>query len=194
MTDKRAKMVQEPEHILEVLKEAKEAIKNEDVIKLRDLSNQTIHSASIHQDADCILVAVIIYSLSKIIERTNYREYPSWNRFFDAFIEHINYAIIHLEKNNIDGFRQELERVRKDISKLTGNFKRHIQDVFRKAEINKASRIYEHGISMEKTAKLLGISIWDLAEYAGQTGISDVNFNITLPEKKRIKIAEDIFR
>jgi hypothetical protein len=187
-------MVQEPEHILEVLKEAKEAVKNEDLIRLKSLSNQTIHSASIHQDADCILVAIIIYSLSKIIERTNYREYPSWNSFFKQFMKHIDYAIICLEKNNIEDFREELGRIRTSINNLTGSFKKHIQDVFRKASINKASRIYEHGISMEKTSRLLGISLWELAEYAGQTGIGDVNFNITLPVKKRIKLAEDIFR
>jgi len=186
--------MQEPQHILEVLKEVKEAVKKEDNIKLKELSNQTVHSSSIHQDADCIMVAVIIYSLSKIIERTNYREYPGWNNFFSSFMKHINYAIIYLEKNDIDNFREELGKIRREINKLTGSFKKHIQDVFKKAEINKASRIYEHGISMEKTAKLLGISIWDLAEYAGQTGISDVNLNITLPVKKRIKLAEDIFR
>ena len=187
-------MIQEPEHILEVLKGTKEAVKNEDSIKLKELSNQTIHSASIHQDPECILLAVIIYSLSKIIERTNYREYPNWNSFFKQFIKHINYAIVYLERNKIDNFREELGKIRGEINGQTGNLKRHIQDVFRKAEINKASRIYEHGISMEKTSKLLGISIWELAEYAGQTGISDVNLNVTLPEKKRIKIVEDIFR
>ena len=55
--------------------------------------------------------------------------------------------------------------------------------------IKKASRIYEHGISMQKTAKLLGISIWELAEYSGQTGISNVNLSITLDVKERIKNA-----
>lgn len=47
---------------------------------------------------------------------------------------------------------------------------------------------------MEQTAKLLGITIWELAEYAGQTGISDVNLSVTLPIKQRIKQAEEIFR
>jgi hypothetical protein len=84
--------------------------------------------------------------------------------------------------------------MRKDLSKVSGNFKKHIQYVFRKAKINKASRIYEHGISMEKTSKLLGISIWELAEYAGHTRIGDVNLSITLPIKQRIKFAMEIFK
>jgi len=185
--------MQEPEHILEVLKEAREAVKVEDNIKLKELSNQTIHSASIHQDMDCIMIAVIIYSLSKILERTNFQAYPDWQNFFNSLMKHIELAIHSLEKDNVKKFRYELRKIRTSINKLTGNFKKHVQDVFRKAEINKASRIYEHGISMEKTSRLLGITIWDLAEYTGQTGISDVNLSITLPVKKRIQIAEEIF-
>ena len=46
---------------------------------------------------------------------------------------------------------------------------------------------------MEQTARLLGISIWELAEYSGQKGISDVNLTITMSPKQRIKIVEDIF-
>ena len=46
---------------------------------------------------------------------------------------------------------------------------------------------------MEKTSKLLGITLWELAEYAGQTGIADVNLGVTMPIKQRIKLAEEIF-
>ena len=187
-------MIEEPQHILKVLKETKEAVGREDSVKLKELSNQTIHSASIHQDADCIMIAVIIYSLSKIIERTNYKEYPGFKEFLNSFLEHLEHAISSLKQNNEKRFRKELRSIRANISKMSGSFKKHIQDVFRKAEINKASRIYEHGISMEKTARLLGISLWELAEYAGQTGIADVNLSITMPVKKRIKIAEEVFK
>ena len=71
--------------------------------------------------------------------------------------------------------------------------KKNIQDVFRKASVNKASRIYEHGISMGKTAKLLGITMWELADYAGKTGISDVSESKTLDVKSRIKLAMEMF-
>jgi len=173
----------EKEHVLEVLQQAEKAIEKEDILKLKDLSNQTIHSASIYEDTDSILVAVIIYSLSKILERANYREYPSWNYFYKNSTMHLNRSIHALKENDENNFIKELQKVRKDISKLTGNFKQHVQDVFQKASINKASRIYEHGISMSQTANLLGVSIWDLAEYAGRTGIADINLAITLDVK-----------
>lgn len=184
----------EPEHILEVLKATKEAVKKEDVVKLKELSNQTIHSASINQDTESITLAVIIYSLGKILERTNYRDFPSWNNFLKEFMNNIERAINALKEKDEENFRLELKKVRREISKLPVNFKNNIQSVFRKAEINKASKIYEHGISMEQTAKLLGISLWDLAEYAGQSGASDINLTVTLDIKKRLQNAEEIFR
>ena len=106
---------------------------------------------------------------------------------------------LHGNKPNIhykdfEKFHLEVESSRKLIESLSGRLKNFIEEVFRKAQINKASRIYEHGISMEKTAKILGISLWELSEYTGKTGIADVNLALTLPIKERIKIAEEVFR
>jgi hypothetical protein len=184
----------EKEHVLSVLKETKEAVREENIVKLKSLSNKTLHSASIEQDPDSVTIAVILYSLSKIIERKKYSYYEEWPSFYKKYMGYIEEAISSLEKDDLDGFRKNINRIRKEINRLSGRFKKYIQDVFRKAEINKASRIYEHGISMEQTAKLLGITIWELAEYSGQTGISDVDLSVTLPIRKRLDYAEEIFK
>lgn len=186
--------MQEKENILRILKETKEAIKNNDSLKLKELSNQTINTASRTQDPDNIATAVIVYSIGKIIERTDYRSYPKWNKFYNTVTSSIGNSIIALEKNDKKGFKAHLELIRKNINNLSGKLKKYISEVFRKASINKASRIYEHGISMEKTAKLLGITMFELAEYTGETGISDVKENLTINEKKRIKLAMDLFK
>jgi len=184
----------EKEHILKVLKEVKKAFYEEEPVRLKDLSNQTIHSASAEQDETSIAIAVIVYSLSKIVERTNYQEYPGWKIFITKTSNHLDKLVYFLERNNEKMLRKEIKKIEKDIQQLTGRLKVHIQYVFEKARINKASRIYEHGISMERTAKLLGITVFELADYAGKTGISDVNLSITLPIIKRIKNAEDMFK
>ena len=46
---------------------------------------------------------------------------------------------------------------------------------------------------MEKTSKILGISLWELSEYAGKTRIGDVNMSVTMDIKKRIKIVQEMF-
>ena len=185
--------MKEVENILRIFEETKLAIKNSDSVKLNELSNQTIHTASISQDSNSVAVAVIIYSLSKIIERKRYQKYSGWNKFYKTIITAIDSSIIALKKNDEEMFKIKLKLIRSSINKLSGKLKKYIKEVFRKAKINKASRIYEHGISMEKTAKLLGITMWELANYSGQTGISDVPLGKTLNVKSRIKLAEEIF-
>jgi len=185
--------MKEDENILRIFEETEEAIKKEDIIKLKELSNQTIHTASITQDPDNIAVAVIIYSLSKIIERKQYQKFSGWDDFYKTIISLIDDSIIVLRKKDEKKIKENLKLVRQAINKLSGKLKKYIQDVFKKASINKASKIYEHGISMEKTAKLLGVSMWDLANYAGQTEISDVSESKTLGIRSRIKLAMGMF-
>jgi hypothetical protein len=186
--------MEERGHILEVLRNTSSALKDNNYIVIKNLSNQVIHNSSITQDPDVISVAVIIYVLSKILERDKYKEYDGWIKFYKSYISHLDNSINYLEKEDVNKFRIEIASIREIIQKLSGNLKNYIEDVFRKAQINKASRIYEHGISMEKTAKILGISLWELAEYAGNTRIGDVNLSVTLPIKQRIKQAEEIFK
>lgn len=185
--------MQEKERILSILYSAQNAIKTQDVLKLKELSNRAVHSTSVEQNPDDIALAVIVYSISKIIERPSYRSQKGWKKFYTSIRAGIENSIDALEKNDFVHFREHLERMRKKIEGLSGNLKRYIQDVFAKASINKASKIYEHGISMEKTAKLLGISMWDLANYAGQKGFGKDDFGKTVNVKERLKIAQRMF-
>ncbi len=181
------------ENVLRVLEETKTAFEKRDVISLKNLSNQTIHTASIKQDSINLTLAVIVYSLSKIIERTDYQKYPDWKKLYQTIISSINGSVVAAKAKDEYKLKFHLERIRKSIGKLSGNFKKYIGDVFRKASISKASRIYEHGISMEKTAKLLGITMYELADYAGRTGISDMPEGRTIDVKERMKFAEGMF-
>jgi len=147
----------------------------------------------VSQDPDNILVAVMVYSLGKIIERKKYQTYPGWEKFYSEITNSINNSIKALKNNDDESLKLHLKNIRRCIDKLSGKLKIYIQDVFTKAKINKASKIYEHGISMEKTASLLGVTMFDLANYTGQTGISDVRESKTMDVKSRIKLATGMF-
>jgi len=185
--------MEEREHVLTILKNVESTLKRKNYTKIKSLSNQIIHNASIHQDPDIISTAVIIYSLSKLLEQEVYKENRSWDNFYNQYIQHLKKAVQLLKKDDIAEFRQEIDLIRKLIQGLSGKLKDYIKDVFRKARINKASKIYEHGISMEKTARILGVSLWELAEYSGKTKVADINLAVTMPLGKRIKLAEEIF-
>lgn len=185
--------MQERENILRIFREAKEAVSRADGATIKNLSDQTTNTASLTHDPDNIASAVVIYSLSKIIEREDYKTLPGWNNFYRIYIEAIEKCIYSLEQRNDEGFRQSIKMIRKAIENLSGKLKDYIQDVFRKAEINKASRIYDHGISMEKTAGLLGITLFELARYVGEKEGSDTPESITINVTQRVKFAMEMF-
>jgi hypothetical protein len=85
--------MQEADNVLRILKETKIALEKNDSFKLRGLSNQTINTASLAQDADNIAVAVLVYSLSKIVERLDYRQLPGWKKFYSNILLYLDKSI-----------------------------------------------------------------------------------------------------
>ncbi len=180
-------------NILRIFKETREAVSEDNVAKIKSLSDQTTNSASLTHDPDNIASAVVIYSLSKILERQDYRKMDGWKNFYEIYLQSIEGIISALEKENDNSFRNEISKIRKAIEKLSGKLGDNIRDVFRNASINKASRIYEHGISMERTSNLLGISLFELAEYAGEKKGADIPESVTVSPRQRIKFAMEMF-
>ena len=185
--------MKEADNVLRILKATRRAISNGDIYEMKRLSGQTIHTAAISQDGDNIIVAVLVYALSKIFEREHYQTMEGWKEFHAVFARNFDLAIKSLEKDDIERFRVAIGQIRNSLNTLSGDLGHYMKDVFYKAEINKAFKLYEHGLSSEQTAKLLGVSLWDLSTYIGQSTISESHVGESLPVDKRIKIAEDIF-
>src|SRR3989344_1613035 len=179
--------------ILNVINEALTAIKNYDAVKLRELSNQTLHSSSIFQDENSISIAVLCYALSKIFERIQYRMYKDWGIFYQVCLSNLDNSRIYLEKDDIKNYQGSIKNILNVIEKLSSNLRRYVKEVIGQAQIAKGSRLYEHGISIGRTAELLGINKWELMDYTGKTGIPDVEENLSFPIDKRIKFARGLF-
>jgi hypothetical protein len=186
--------IQDMSNISRILKESKQAILVKDWMKLKNLSNQTIHSATIHQDPVNIVIAVLVYSFSKVLERESYQRMKEWDLFYKYILENWDLMINASQKNKKQELLNYAGEIRNYLNNMTGNLGEYIKDIFRKAEINKAFKLYEHGISSAQTAELLGISLWDLASYIGQSNIYETHVNNKISEKQRIKLIEDFFK
>ena len=180
--------------VLKLLQEAYDAVKLEDVKRLRDLSNLIIHSAGIYQDEDIIAISVIVYGLSKTYERSDYRSFKDWGKFNQNSLDCLKQAYIHLMNKEDEKYLVVMKRLLVGIDSLGSKLKIYIKEVMQKANINKASRFYEHGVSFGRTARLLGVSPWELMDYIGETGIADVEENLTLDIGRRLKFARELFR
>jgi len=173
--------------ILEVLKNVIESLKKEDYSALSELSNHTIHDASIFQEDDPLTIAVLVYALSKCIQRCLERRQacpvvaPSLEKAYEA-----------LENDDDNAYRAVIKNLLREIGEMDAQLKLYIQEVVEKAKIKKASKLHEHGISIARTAELLGLSQWELQGYIGKT-IVDVPHD-GMKTMERLRRARELFQ
>ncbi len=156
-----------------------------DVLEIRKLSNHTIHNATIFQDEDSISVAILIYALSKIMERN--LGLIDYSKFMDM----LSNAKTFLDKGKDDNYRRVIKTIFSTISKLDRKVEMYIEEVINQAQIKKGSKLHEHGVSIGRAAEILGISQWELANYVGKTNLSDVE---SISVIDRIKFARELFK
>ncbi|MBS3081617.1 hypothetical protein J4416_01600 [Candidatus Pacearchaeota archaeon] len=185
--------MEEASHVIEVLTRVKNSLEQEDARELKNLSNQTVHAASIYQHTDYILVATIVYALSKIIERKDNLNIKNWQQFIREINSLLSQAIHSVQQNKHLKFIKFLSKLKRYIENYSQDLRPIIEDLLRKASINKASKIYEHGISLAKTTKLLGITPWELSEYIGEKENSQTRLNKTIDVKARATMAMEFF-
>jgi hypothetical protein len=171
--------------ILNVLREALRILKNDDIFKLRELSDHVIHNATVFQDKDSITVAVSIYAMSKAFKDKNAVD--------PRLLVHLSKAIRSLEKAETISFEKAMKSIVQIIAKQDGSTKFYVEEVLERAQVKKASKIYEHGISLGQAADKIGISLWDLMEYVGRTNIAD-KFEDRSNLKSRLEFTRGLFR
>lgn len=173
--------------ILQILKKAQRYINNGNIKRLKHLSDYAIHNMSIFQDPDSLSLAVLIYAASKLLERWGFAgEYAEQTRNF------LSSAEFQLEKDNIEGYRDEIRKLSDFLSNIEKQFKLYVEKVMVKGQVKKGSRLYEQGISAARAADLLGIGQWELMSYIGKTRIHDETEPVRDVEQ-RIKLARELF-
>ena len=180
------------QHIIIVLKGIKDSLKKEDAVKLKELSNQTIHCAACNQDSGSTAIGIISYALSKLIERADYKRIKNWQGFIQRFNSSIDLAIKAAEEDNLEAFESHIIRSRTAILSASPNMKKYLEEILRKSSINRASKMYEHGISLGQTAKLLGLTQWEISEFTGQSKTEEYHAS-ALSVKQRAKMALEFF-
>ena len=164
--------------VVDVLDRALPYVKEKNSVELKELSNKTVASGSISQDEESISVAVIIYALSKIIERCKFRQPRNWENFYQHILDSLSSASKNLKKNDFKEYKKSISNLFTTINQLDNKLSLYIQEVIEKAKIKKGSMIYEHGISLSRVSELLGISNWELMNYVGNSQIIDAEKNI----------------
>ena len=170
--------------ILEVLNQGIAAIHKGDAFRVKELSNNVIHNASIFQDEDSLDIAVLMYALSKTMER---------GRLDISEIEKLlEKAKSSLDSLNFDQHRLAVKLALRKIAEADSRLKLFVSNVINQAEIKKGCKICQHGVSVARTANILGISRWDLMQYLGRTTFHDDVFE-NVSAQDRLAYARKVF-
>ena len=175
--------------IISVLSKVAEILKvkeETDVAEIKELSNHVIHNASVFQDEDSISIAILIYSLSKIIER------KQKDLDYEKVLSMLNSCISSLKNNQDEEFRKSIKNIFNFIRTIDEKLKLYIHEVINQAQIKKGCKLCEHGISVARASEVLGISQWELMHYLGKTTLID-QFSEPVNVLKRLKIARGFF-
>jgi len=171
--------------LLHIIDRAREILQRRDAAQLKELSNHTIHDASIFQDEDSVDIAVVIYALSKLLERTSINVLEVEKMLADAQRG--------LWMENIAEYRQGIQRIIKRITSIDTQLKLYVDEVIGQAQIKKGSKLYDHGISLALSASIFNVSEWELMNYVGKTHIVDAGLGVS-SVKKRLGWCRELFK
>jgi hypothetical protein len=175
------------EDILGTLQDVIRAIKDNDFVKLRELSNHTIHDASVFQEDDPLALAVLVYALSKVAQRC-----VEQGKSCPVVVPALERAREVLIQYDDDSYRSIIKNLLREIGDVDQQMKLYIQEVIENARIKKGSKIHQHGISIARTAEILGVSQWELQSYIGQQHEENHYDGVRIED--RIKFTRNMFQ
>jgi hypothetical protein len=154
-----------------------------DLLELGELSDHIIHSASIFQDEESVSIALLIYSIYKVMSRGVGKE-----KIYSQINSMMKQARSALQNNEFEVFRKKVNNMFDILLKIDRKVSIYFQELLEKAKLNKGSKIYAHGISIARVAQIMGISQWELMSYVGQTevpeyGVKDVRARLGFARK-----------
>src|SRR3989338_1250105 len=176
--------------LTDVLNNVLKGLRHEAKIDFIPLSDHCIHCASVFQDPASLQVAVVVYAIGKIHQRIDSESQRL--KLEKQLISLFEKCIDHIKNNNEKGFLETMRKAFDVIRVVDKNISMFVDEVLDKAKLTKGIKIFRHGISVRKTAEILGISSWDLMSYRGKTQILEEE-KLREDPKSRFLYAKKIF-
>jgi hypothetical protein len=140
---------------------------DKDIEELLRLSNHAIEDVALHKDLDVISITVLIYSIYKTINCVKDEDYQ-------ILLRKLKSAKKNLESKNFGGYNRNIRAMFIIVKNCSGKVKEHLQNVMQAARIKKGTILLEHGLSIGQAAGLMGLSNWDLQDYASKTASLEI--------------------
>jgi hypothetical protein len=171
--------------IISLLKNSIKAIEEKNYSKLKGLSNQTIHNASIYQEENSISIGVVVWCLYKVFRRTD--------KLRAEILNDLKKAQEELQKDNYEMYQNYTADILQKIKTEDRRINKYVEEILRQAQIKKGSKIYKHGISIARCAQILDVTMWELANYIGKTNIYEDEDAVDVGCKEKFDFVQKIF-
>ncbi len=175
----------------EILYDLAEAIKilevreAQNVEQLKKLSDHAVEDVALHKDLDLISITVLIYSIYKVANSFSSSDYQQ-------LISQLRSAESNLRRGDLGKYNRAMKMLFEIVRRSDTKVRLHLQDVMHAARVRKGTVLLEHGLSIGQAAGLMGLSNWDLQQYAGKT-IALGQHQEKIPAKKRMLTALRLF-
>ena len=133
-----------------------------DVEQLRVLSDHAIEHVAMYKDLDVISVTVLIYSIYKSFSCIGDKDYV-------ALLKELGKAKSSLQNSQFGQYNRSIKALYEIVRRCSSKTKEHLQDVMHAARIKKGTALLTKGLSIGQAAGLMGLSNWDLQQYAAKT-------------------------
>ncbi len=155
-----------------------------DFEELKELSDHAIENVALYKDLDIISITVLIYSIYKVATLVKDSDHQE-------LVNRLISARENLKQNKFGKYNSSIRSLFAIVKRSNARVKVHLQDVMQAARIKKGTVLLERGLSIGQAAGLMGLSNWDLQEYAGKT--TSLEPHETVPAKMRLLRALNIF-
>ena len=157
----------------------------QDLEELKALSNHAIEDVAVQKDLDLISMTVLLYSIYKVVQSLQENEYQ-------ALVQQLRLESQELHNGNLGKYNPAMVQLYKIVKKGNASVREHLQDVMQAARIKKGTALLEHGLSIGQAAGLMGLSNWDLQQYAAKTTALEHSYH-GVRAKKRLQLAWQLF-
>lgn len=159
--------------LVRLLKRINVLFKEKDIKGLRRLSDILIQDSSVMQDDYMISLAIVIYTLSKILEKEQFESQSSWSSFYKSILKNLNLLSKNMEKSEFEKYKQNMNNLILEIKRIDMKASTYIEELMKSSKIKKGSNLYGYGLSLGRAAQLLGISKWELMGYLGNVELKE---------------------
>ncbi|HLC70606.1 MAG TPA: hypothetical protein VJI32_01275 [Candidatus Nanoarchaeia archaeon] len=162
-----------------------ETRESKDIEELKTLSDHAIEDIAVQKDLELVSVTVLLYSIYKTVTCIDAKAY-------DQLLKELQNASMSLEQRNLGKYNAAIKKLYDLIRTCNAQVKEHLNDVMQAARIKKGATLLQRGLSIGQAAGLMGLSNWELQQYAGKTTALDQHTE-KIPAQTRMKKALQLF-